>query len=176
LGSDPQTATLLVLKALGFQTSSQAEDSLRAALPDVQRLDRWSGPGHEDVTSTAFGPGDRSFVASSQNGTATVVDIPTMWTARVLREPGGSAIALASFSPDGQEGVTSSADGYVRVLSLASGRPILSERVGSAGETVSGVFSPDGTQIVATGHGVATIFDVPSRQVAASLSLSSPVR
>jgi WD40 repeat protein len=169
LGSDPQTATLLALKALGYDDSSQAESALRAALPDVQVLGRWRGPQGEDVTSAAFAPGDREFVATSRNGTASVVDAATMRTGRVLREPHGAAITEASFSPDGAEVVTASTDGYVRVFSVASGRVVMSEHVARPGEVTTAEFSPVGSEIVATGNGAATIYEVPSGTAVATL-------
>lgn len=169
LGSDPQTATLLALKALGYDDSSQAENALRAALPDVQVLRRWRGPGGEDVTSAAFAPGDREFVATSRNGTASVVDVATMRTRRVLREPRGAAITEASFSPDGAQVVAASTDGYVRVFSVASGRVVMSEHVARPGNVTTAAFSPVGSEIVATGDGVATVYEVPSGTAVATL-------
>ncbi len=162
LGSDPQTATLLALKALGYDDSAQAESALRAALPDVQVLDRWRGPGGEDVTSAAFAPGDQEFVATSQDGTASVVDAATMRTVRVLREPGGALMTEASFSPNGRQVVTASTDGYVRVFDVSSGRVVMSEHVAAQGDPVTATFSPVGSEIVATGNGVATFYRVPS--------------
>ncbi len=169
LGSDPQTATLLALKALGYDESAQAEDALRAALPDVQELGRWRGPAGEDVASAAFAPGDREFVAASRDGTASVVDVGTMRVQRVLREPHGASVTGASFSPNGEDVVTASTDGYVRVFDVASGRVVMSEHVAEPGSIATAAFSPVGSEIVATGDGVARIYEVPSGAAVATL-------
>lgn len=143
LDRDPELSTLLALQALRIRDTAQAEQALRAALPQLRVLATIGGGG--PLSTGAFSRDGKEFVtASSANGTARI------WSTSSHRQLGSLAangyLRSAAFSPDGKKIVISGVNGPAQVWS-ADTRRKLGVLGGSIG-LYSAAFSPDGKEIV----------------------------
>ena len=140
---DPELSVLLALQALRLHYTSQAEDALRAVLPELQAVRTFRGG--TTVYSAAFDPVDANKVASADRYGAWIWDVKTGH--RVRMSLGGFAVTGAAyavaFNPAGTEVAVGYADGKVALFDARGGRELQSanvfgvndvEFVGSTGE------------------------------------------
>ena len=168
LSSDPELSTMLALRALQIGYTSQAQDVLRAVLPQLQIL-RTLHVGHA-VTSAVFSPNGHTVLLAVENAPAQIWDVTTGRHLMTLTQPGRRFVASsgAAFSPDGARAATAEVSG-VTVWNVANGQPIARWALGGSDYASDLSFSPDGTELVgAVGGAVARIWDATSgRQIAA---------
>jgi WD40 repeat protein len=171
LAADPDLTALFSLKALRVHYTSQAENVLRQAAPELQLLRTFAAGS--PVGSVAYSPDGSEVVAASEDGTARIWGAATGRLLRVLHEPGagglgsqnfsvlGNSITSASFSPNGSEVVTASDDTTVRVWDVRTGRQlVVFDEKNTANDAA---FSPDGRDVVVAGtSGTADLWDVAS--------------
>jgi hypothetical protein len=130
---DPELSVLLALQALRLHYTSQAEDALRAVLPELQAVRTFRGG--TTVYSAVFDPVDANKVASADRSGAWIWDVKTGH--RVRMSLGGFAVTGAAnavaFNPAGTEVAVGYADGKVALFDARSGRELQSANViGSA--------------------------------------------
>jgi WD40 repeat protein len=148
---NPELSTSLALQALKLRSTSQAADSLRTALPNLQAL-RTFHDGSA-VSAAAFDPTDANIVAGSDNsGIVWMWDIKT--GRRVERLMGGSsdlsggATAMA-FNPGGTKVAVGYGTGTVDVFDVRGGAI---QRATSPGPVVSGLeFTSDPDELAIAG-------------------------
>ena len=154
LARDPELSALLALQALRVQHTTQAEDALRAALPELQTVrtlqDRTA------VHSAVFDPADANKVASAdQNGVASIWNVKT--GAR-MSLPGSAATGTAdtvAFNPAGTEVAVGYEDGTVALFDARSGRELRSASVaGSPVINNVGFLGGTGELAIATSNGL----------------------
>ena len=154
---DPELSVLLALQALRLHYTSQAEDALRAALPELQAV-RTFREG-TTVFSAAFDPVDANKVASADGyGVAWIWDVKTGH--RVRMSLGGFAVTGAAFAvafnPAGTEVAVGYANGKVALFDARSGRELQSANVfGSAGVNDVEFVGSTGELAIATEQGLA---------------------
>lgn len=174
LSSDPDLSALFSLKALQVHYTDQAENTLRAAAPDLQLLETFSTGSV--VESAAYSPNGDEAVTANYNGTADIWATASGTLVHKLVEPAvgglgsqnfsilGNAIFSATFSPNGSELVTASADTTARIWDASTG-----SQLGVFGGTFAihdAVFSPNGADILVCGElGQAQIWDVRSKKM-----------
>jgi WD40 repeat protein len=140
---DPELSVLLALQALRLHYTSQAEDALRAVLPELQAVRTFRE--RTTVYSAVFDPVDTNKVASADRSGAWIWDVKTGH--RVRMSPGGFAVTGAAyavaFNPAGTDVAVGYANGKVALFDAHSGRELQSanvfgvndvEFVGSTGE------------------------------------------
>jgi WD40 repeat protein len=130
---DPELSVLLALQALRLHYTSQAEDALRAVLPELQAVRTFRGG--TTVYSAVFDPVDANKVASADRSGAWIWDVKTGH--RVRMSLGGFAVTGAAnagaCNPAGTEVAVGYADGKVALFDARSGRELQSANViGSA--------------------------------------------
>ena len=123
---DPELSVLLALQALHLQDTNQAEEALRAALPELQAA-RTFQIG-TTVNSAAFDPADANKVASAdRSGTAWIWDVKTGHHLVPMSLGGfnvtGGALALA-FDQAGTRVAVGYADGQVGVFDARDGKKL----------------------------------------------------
>jgi WD40 repeat protein len=155
---DPELSVLLALQALRLHYTSQAEDALRAVLPELQAV-RTFREG-TTVYSAVFDPVDANKVASADGyGVAWIWDVKTGH--RLVRMSlGGFAITGAAFAvafnPAGTEVAVGYANGKVALFDARSGRELRSANVfGSAGVNDVEFVGSTGELAIATEQGLA---------------------
>jgi WD40 repeat protein len=174
LASDPDLSALFSLKALQVHYTSQAENSLRAAAPDLQLLKTFYAGSV--VGAAAYSANGREAVTADENGTADIWDTATGALVRKLVEPptgafgsqnysiGGNSIAAASFNPGDTEVVTASYDTTARIWDVATGHQVAV--FGEDNELNDAVFSPNGDEVlVANEEGTADIWAIATHKV-----------
>ena len=140
LTNDPELSALLALQALRLQDTSQAEEALRAALPDLQEMRTFQD--ETIVYSAAFDPVDANKVLSADDlGIAWIWDVKTGH--RLVRlSAGGFSVTggagPAVFNPAGTEVAVAYADGTVAVFNARSGKMLRSADVAGS-ENVNNV-------------------------------------
>ena len=154
---DPELSVLLALQALRLHYTSQAEDALRAALPELQAV-RTFREG-TTVYSAVFDPVDANKVASADRYGAWIWDVKTGH--RLVRMSlGGFAVTGAAyavaFNPAGTEVAVGYADGKVALFDARSGRELQSANVfGSAMVNDVEFIGSTGELAIATEQGLA---------------------
>ena len=128
---DPELSVLLALQALRLHYTSQAEDALRAALPELQAVRTFRSEG-TTVYSAVFDPVDANKVASADRHGAWIWDVKAGH--RLVRMSlGGFAVTPAAFAvafnPAGTEVAVGYADGKVALFDARSGRELQSANV-----------------------------------------------
>ncbi|AWZ10663.1 hypothetical protein DRB96_37445 [Streptomyces sp. ICC1] len=157
IGTSPDLASLLAIRAFRTNGTSESEEGLRnaAALPLQRRLD-----GHTaELRSVAFSPDGTTLATSSNDGSALLWDVKT---GKTVGEPleHDTKVGSAVFSPDGDTLATSSEDGTAQLWTVETGK-----RRGDPMEHASWVnqvaFSPDGTILATAGDdGKAQLWNV----------------
>jgi WD40 repeat protein len=152
---DPELSVLLALQALRLQSTSQAEDALRAALPELQAV-RTFREG-TTVYSAVFDPVDANKVASADRSGAWIWDVKTGH--RVRMSLGGFAVTEAAyavaFNPAGTEVAVGYAHGKVALFDARSGRELQSAVFGSENVNDVEFIGSAGELAIATEQGLA---------------------
>ncbi|WP_328871548.1 trypsin-like peptidase domain-containing protein [Streptomyces sp. NBC_00287] len=119
LGTDPELAALLAVKAYGSSHTSEAIDSLGSAeaLPTHRRL---SGHTHE-VNAVAYSPNRRTFASAGADNTIRLRDATTMKTLRKFTAHDNAVNAVA-FHPKGHTIATAGSDRLVRLWNPDTGK------------------------------------------------------
>ena len=148
LGTDPQTSAALALRALRVSHTSEAEQALRAAVPQLRLIGILRSRGA--LSSAVFSPdGKEILTASGADGTARLWSVRTRRQLGVLRA--NSYLYNAAFSPDGRMIVTAGTDGPAQIWN-ATTREQLGQLRGSIG-LFHAMFSPDGSKIITANQG-----------------------
>jgi WD40 repeat protein len=182
---DPELAVLLALKALQRHYTSQAEDSLRAALPGLQAARTLQEP--TTALSAAFDPDPTAankVASAADNGIASMWDVTTgrrlfKMSLGGFGATGGAGPAV--FNPAGTEVAVGYADGQVAVFDARSGRKLHSAKAGSYVNDVvflgsSGklaIVTPNGLAVWASEH-ESRCCQVLSRNRAVNLVAANP--
>ncbi|WP_319056764.1 nSTAND1 domain-containing NTPase [Streptomyces europaeiscabiei] len=146
IGTNPELASLLAVKAYRSSHTTEAVESLRsaAALPVHRRLS-----GHTDeVRAVAFSPDRNTLATGSADKTVRLWDPATGKTRTTLKGHTDQVTSVA-YSPDGHTLATGSADKTVRLWDPATGktRTTLKEHT----QPVTSVaYSPDGHTLATT--------------------------
>ena len=153
---DPELSVLLALQALRLQSTSQAEDALRAALPELQAV-RTFREGTA-VYSAVFDPVDANKVASAGGYGAWIWDVKAGH--RLVRMSlGGFAVTRAAyavaFNPAGTKVAVGYADGKVALFDARSGRELQSAVFGSENVNDVEFIGSAGELAIATEQGLA---------------------
>ena len=87
---DPDMSALLAWRALSLSDTSQAEEALRAALPQIQEIRTF--PNATAFTGAAFDPANPNEIAGAgPDGKAWIMDVQTGHRLMPLSPPGGTA-------------------------------------------------------------------------------------
>ena len=177
LVSDPGLSALYSLKALSLHYSTQAENALRNAAPELQLLRTFSVGAA--VHSVEFDPSGSDIVTTSLDGKARIWNTTSGRLVRTFTEPAagglgssnfsvsGNGITFAAFSRDGAKLVTASEDTNVRVWDVRTGAQLAV--VAENGIANQAVFSADGSQVlVASDSGTADLWDIASQTLVRS--------
>ena len=118
---DPDTSALLAQKALSLHDTSQAEEALRAALPDIQETATF--PNATPIFGAAFDPAHPNLVASAaKDGSAWIWNVKTGQHLGLRPQSGlgslGAAYAVA-FNPAGTQVAVGYGSGDVIVFSTS---------------------------------------------------------
>ena len=158
LSQDPELATVLALRALHVDDTSQAETALRDALPQLQ-LKATLAPLPPQRSAVFSADGTRILTATA-DGTIRIWDSASD---KLLDSfPGFGPLNHAAFSPDGTLIVIANNDGNARVLNARTGKVtgVLTPSGGGTYAVSSAAFSSDGRLIVTTyADGNARIWD-----------------
>lgn len=131
---DPELSTLLAMEALHLRDTSQAEDSLRAALPELQTVQTFQDSS--TVLSAAFDPVNNNMVASADiAGIASIWDVKTGKLLRSMSLGGFTATGTAdsvAFNTSGTELAVGYGDGIVALFDPRSGKKLESTTASSA--------------------------------------------
>ena len=158
LSQDPELATLLALRALHVDQTSQAETALRDALPQLQLRATLAPPLPQ--RSAVFSPDGTQILTATADGVVRIWDSAS--DKQIASFPGFGPLNDAAFSPDGKSIVTANDDGTARILNAINGKVtrILAPSGSDTFAISSAAVSPDGTRIVTTyADGTARIWD-----------------
>ena len=145
---DPDVSALLAQQAWNLAHTSQAEEALRAALPDLQEI--WKFQTATAEVGAAFNPVHANLVASAgHDGNAWIWTVGTSRPKVHLSPPGGAASFGAAnavaFNAAGTEVAVGYQDGHVIVFST-NGNPLetiaVAPSVNSTGLAVNHLGSP----------------------------------
>lgn len=161
---DPELSVLLALKAWDLQGTSQAEEALRTALPELQAV-RTLSIG-TTVASAAFDPVDANKVASADRyGVASIWDVRTGNRMRLslggFNHTGGAG--AVAFNPAGSKLAVGFADGQVALFDARTGKrlqsttvtgsPIVNDLRFVGGTSVIAIATDNGAYLWAPGSG-----------------------
>ena len=170
LSQDPELATLLALRALHVDDTSQAEAGLRDALPQLQLKATLAPPPPQ--RSAVFSADGTRILTATADGTIRIWDSAN--DKQLVSFPGFGALNGVASSPDGTLIVTANDDGTARILNARTGEVtgILTPSSSSGYAVSSASFSPDSRLIVtAYADGTARIWDARTgKQVGPTLS------
>jgi WD40 repeat protein len=154
---DPETATLLSLRALNVAYTKEAGEALARALTRI--YSRQELKGHTDwVYAAEFSSDGKRAVTASLDGTARLWDLASGQVVQTFVGHIGGVVA-AALSPDGQYVLTGGNDTTARLWDAATGRQIR-VFVGHTAGLTAVAFSPDGkTILTASGDGTARLWD-----------------
>ena len=158
LSQDPELATLLALRALHVDKTSQAETALRDALPQLQLKATLAPPLPQ--RSAVFSPDGTQILTATADGVIRIWDSAS--DKQIASFPGFGPLNDAAFSPDGKSIVTANNDGTARILNAINGKitRILAPSGSGTFAISSAAFSTDGTRIVTTyADGTARIWN-----------------
>ncbi|MDX3784319.1 nSTAND1 domain-containing NTPase [Streptomyces europaeiscabiei] len=146
IGTNPELASLLAVKAYRSSHTTEAVESLRsaAALPVHRRLS-----GHTDeVRAVAFSPDRNTLATGSADKTVRLWDPATGKTRTTLKGHTDQVTSVA-YSPDGHTLATGSADKTVRLWDPATGKTRTTLK-GHTDQVTSVAYSPDGHTLATT--------------------------
>ena len=158
LSQDPELATVLALRALHVDDTSQAETALRDALPQLQ-LKATLAPLPPQRSAVFSADGTRILTATA-DGTIRIWDSAS--DKQLVSFPGSGPLSDAAFSPDGNSIVIANNDGNARILNARTGEVTgtLTPAGGGNYAVASAAFSRDGRLVVTTyADGTARIWD-----------------
>jgi WD40 repeat protein len=162
LGSDPQLATAVALRALQLHRSPAAEAALRAAVPLLQLRRTLTLPA--PVEAVAYSPDGSTIAVANSAGT---VELLNARTRRRLASFGGrsnATLRTMSFDPDGRLIATGYGDGTVRIWSVGDRKEVGGPLAVDPGYAVRRIcFDPDGTKLAVAADTDARIFDLRTR-------------
>jgi WD40 repeat protein len=155
--SDPALSVLLAWQAWRLQHTSQAEEALRRALPELQAVRTF--PVGTTVYSAAFDPADpNKVVGADRYGGASIWDVKTGHRLLRLSLGGFNATGAAgavAFNPAGTQVAVGFADGHVALFDARSGSKLQSP-VLAGGPGVNGLaFLSTGQLAIATQQGLS---------------------
>ncbi|MDX3833469.1 nSTAND1 domain-containing NTPase [Streptomyces europaeiscabiei] len=152
IGTNPELASLLAVKAYRSSHTTEAVESLRsaAALPVHRRLS-----GHTDeVRAVAFSPDRNTLATGSADKTVRLWD-PATGKIRTTLKGHTDQVTSVAYSPDGHTLATGSADKTVRLWDPATGKTRTTLK-GHTDQVTSVAYSPDG-HTLATGSADKTV-------------------
>jgi WD40 repeat protein len=132
LAHDPELSALLALQALHVHYTSQAEDALRTAIPDLQAVRTLSNG--TAVYAAVIDPVNPDEVASGgQSGVTSIWDVKTGAQLARLAPPGGYTVtgtaSTVAFNPAGTEVAVGYGGGTVALFDVRSGQELRSATV-----------------------------------------------
>ena len=142
LETDPLRSVALALQAARLDPTSEAEDTLRAALVN-SRVRRILRAGRGPANAAAYSPDGSKVVTASADGTARVFRVRDGSVIARLHHDGG--VTDATFSADGRRIATSSSDGTARVWTATGGKV---RTFPHGGAVLDVALSPDGEKLV----------------------------
>lgn len=158
LSQDPELATVLALRALHVDDTSQAETALRDALPQLQLKATFAPLPPQ--RSAAFSADGTRILTATADGTIRIWDSAS--DKQLVSFPGFGPLNDAAFSPDGKSIVIANNDGNARILNARTGdlTGTLTPSGGGDYAVASAAFSRDGRLVVTTyADGTARIWD-----------------
>jgi WD40 repeat protein len=152
IGTNPELAALLAVKAYRTSHTSEARDSLGSAtaLPGHRRLS-----GHTDeVRAVAYSPDRRTFATAGADNTVRLWDATTRKIRGTLPRQDNAVNAVA-FSPDGRILATAGADRIVRLWDPKTGK--VRRTLGGHTDQLNAVAFHPKTHLLATGSSDNTV-------------------
>ncbi len=152
---DPELSVILALQALHLRYTSQAEQALRTALPELQAAQTLQTDG--TVNSAAFDPANPNEVASAESSGRAWI-----WNARTGRRTASLALGgfkhtgtadTVAFNPTGTEIAVGFANGQVAVFN-ARGKKLYEEKATTAVVNEVAFLGGTGFLAVATDQGL----------------------
>ncbi|GAA4457844.1 nSTAND1 domain-containing NTPase [Phytohabitans houttuyneae] len=155
IGSDPDLAALLAVRAYRTSPTAEATHSVyaAAALPQYRSLTRHGSA----VTAVVLSPDGRTVATGDQDGTVRLTEVATRRSRHVLADRTGAVSSIA-FSPDGRTVAVGRVGGPARLWDVATGLTRATLPGGPVG-TPSVAFSPDGRTLVTGGDDRVRLWD-----------------